>query len=48
MFKAAMLPVEWVFMVALAVAMYVWVDCPLEKLRQEFVARRRAQVVPVT
>lgn len=45
-FKAAMLPVEWLLMAALAVAMYLWVDCPLEKLRQGFVARRRAPVVP--
>ena len=45
-FKAAMLPVEWLLMAALAGAMYLWVDCPLEKLRQRFVARRRAPVVP--
>lgn len=45
-FKAAMLPVEWLLMAALAGAMYLWVDCPLEKLRQGFVARRRSPVVP--
>lgn len=40
--KIASLPLQWVLMLGAAVALYVWVDRPIDLRRQRFVASRRS------
>jgi peptidoglycan/LPS O-acetylase OafA/YrhL len=44
-FRATVLPLEWLLMTAAALAIYMWVDRPSERMRQRFVRNRRAPVV---